>query len=385
MRRTISIVTSVLLISVFLPGTSFAANVSALPDGFASTSATAAIGPCMTANELDCIQAVELAGARTPFQQLQFSTRTADMTWTDGLGNVRQESPALYEGAGIALEVNAQIESPRHRLWELPGSPGQYHVGGALVLTAGLPANDFTSRLRISVRTSFLEPQDVSLRAAGASYTKAEIPGGGTLWTFTGSQVLLSGYAFDENSTPESIAAKWDSGLKADWTFPDWNVYVVHYDPSPNSSYFDPTCNGNGAYTVQSNNASGSGVPLWNADSRSLNFNIYAPHLLEDGETLNQGHFYTEAPDSFIDCAWKGALDLFSSGGMIVKVYEKDGTEQPISYTVSHTNGVFKLSVTGFHYSSPTISVSVFACPRTSKTTKFSSCPNSVSAGRTRR
>ena len=79
---------------------------------------------------------------------------------------------------------------------------------------------------------------------------------------------------------------------------------------------------------------------------------------------------YMEEPDAFIQCAWPGAIDLVNAGGFAVSVLDLDGTPQPISYTVDHTGGVLRVSITGFHYSRPTIRIQALVCDHKASTRK---------------
>lgn len=293
----------------------------------------------------------------------------------DPNGNVVDIGIANFSGGGYSFPVRVELESPEHRLWRFGSEP--WHVGSAMRVYAGLPSTDFTSQVRLKIRTSFLDPQDVMLKAANATYSVTPITGG-KLWTFTGTQTTISGYNLAPGCFNECFYATYSQTTPADWTFPSLNFIIHHQDPDPYSSYFDPTCHVGGLVTMESQNGAASGIPLWDSETKSININIAAAHLRTDG-TLNLGFFSTELPHGFVSCAWgTEALALAQSGDLVVTVTDLvTGQPQQIKYTITNDNNVLKVNVTGFHYSLPSVKVFSQTCSDNRTPNKSGKCPAS--------
>lgn len=348
-----------------------------LPNDFLTSPMVTGLDYCKTSGELDCIESVEVAPSKSaPFSTLNYDSFVPHVfRYTDFNGNVIDVGVANFSGSGYSLPIRVELESPKHRLWQFGSEP--WHVGSAMRVFVDLPTTDFTSQVRVKIRTSFLIAQDVMLKAANSTYEKIAIEGG-THWTFTGTQTTISGYNLAPGCFNECFYETYSQITPADWTFPSLNFIVHHYDPAPNSSYFDPTCHVGGLVTMESQNGAASGIPLWDSDSKSININIAAAHLRTDG-TLNQGFYSAELPNGFVSCAWgPEALALAQSGDLVVTVTDLvTGQPQQIKYTITNSDNILKLNVTGFHYSLPTVKVFSKTCPNNRTPNKSGKCPAS--------
>ena len=311
-----------------------AVAVSAAGTGFSvdpSQKAVASLKPCKTVEDLDCIHGLYMQAADGNFEAVKFLNYSDRGIDTDANGNKISRGEANYEFAS----VNAELETPNHVIFE-------NHLGGAMRLYINPDQSHKNSHFKIVVRTSWLKPQDIQMKVLEADYLMKPYREG-TLWTFSGRQATQSGYNGDWN-------AKMAAGAKADNTMQSFQIFVHHSDPK--GSYFDTRCDAAG-FTVESHNAPGAGKPMWNYKTKSLDFNIQAPHLDVKGK-LNVGFFKFWASDSYMDCAWPGN-DLVKASEIVVSIVYENGDTQVATSFVKHNNGQMLVSVSDLHFSSPTI------------------------------
>ena len=140
--------------------------------------------------------------------------------------------------------------------------------------------------------------------------------------------------------------------LKADVDLPILVFYVHHADTDMKNGYWPPVCADKG-YTVQSHNTNSTGDPQWNAETNSLVFSIYSPHLKADG-TPNVGFFKLWASEKFLDCKYPGNT-LTKSAKLSVEILYEDGTVTAVSTVVNRKDGNIFFSADGFHFSAPKV------------------------------
>jgi hypothetical protein len=313
--------------------------------------------PCETADDLDCID--YLGTISDDGSQVQFTVQESKSfpTSSDRFGNTIENGYVnfLSPDKSKAVSLQAFMQSQGFRIAEfndaMTAKVGAYATSGKLDIHVNLPKTDFTTKVEVHVRTSWLKPQQVGLSAADSHYSLTPIKRG-NLWNFEGRQTSWSFYE-NQNQT------KLDSGLPADHEQNAFEFSVgdagVYPDRSyRGTSYFDNKCSPFG-YTVVSTNASAVGVPFWDKGSETLNFNMAAPHLTSKGE-LNTGFFKFWVSDAYMKCAWPGNT-LAKSAKLEVSVTEQDGTPQVSLSSISHKNGKLFVSVDSFHFSQPTIRI----------------------------
>jgi hypothetical protein len=298
----------------------------------------ASLTPCVTKADLDCLDSVAILGEGGAESAQSFLRYNAQATRKDSNGNTVDQGDSIYEN----VSINAQLETPKHVIFESL-------TGGALRLFVSPDLAHAKSKFKIAVRTSWLKPQDIQLKVLDAEYTKSAIPGG-TLWTFSGIQTGMSAYNSASNAEYQK---KLSSGAKADSTFKTFEIFVHHSDPA--GSYFDTRCDAAG-FTVESHNAPGAGKPFWNPVTKSLDFNIQAPHLTSSG-ALNLGFFKFWASDAYMDCAWPGN-NLTTAKAILVSIIYEDGEAQVATSVIKHEDGQLVVGVDNLHFSSPTIRIS---------------------------
>lgn len=304
----------------------------------------ASLRPCETDLDLDCIESVSILardGRAVPQKLIRYDGQENTV---DQNGNPRENGATLYEN----VNVIAHLETPKHVIFK-------NLTGGALRLMLSPDSKNVGSKFRIAVRTSWLKPQDIQLKVKDADYTKSDIVGG-TLWTFSGIQTSMSFY---NAATNAQYKKKMDAGAKADTTVKSFEIFVHHSDPG--GSYFDTRCDAAG-FTVESHNAPSAGVPFWNPATKSLDFNIEAPHRTSSGQ-LNMGFFKFWASNAYMDCAWPGNT-LTTAKAIFVSIIYEDGVSQVATSVIKREDDQIVVGVDNLHFSSPTIRLSGEAVPK---------------------
>lgn len=356
--QTQSVLFSVALVCASLVPSLATEASSTVTNEFLTSPKIISLSQCSGESDLDCIESFSVdSSGGTNYQEFRFIGNTPEVNYSDANGNEVSIFSARYANDERTLEVKAELESPKRRIFS--DGNGNYSFGSALRVYVENLGSDFQSRVLVKIRTSFLKPQDIQLKAQSPSYLIEEISGG-KRWTFSGTQTTLSGYLPPEGTTdfPTWFRQAYDSTNAADFTIPTINFIVHHYAEGPNSTYFFNGCNnGIDQYSVEGFNAPAAGVPLWNSETNSININIAAAHLTVDG-TLNQGFYFLELPHEFIICSFgEDARPLITAESVQASVILPDGSSQPAVYQATNNGGILRMSITDFHYSRPTISV----------------------------
>lgn len=317
--------------------------------------------PCKTPADLDCIDYLGTIGEDGTKVQFSVTASKSFGSSKDRFDNDVENGYVAYTSPEKTKNISLQafMQSQGFRIAEFQDAMtpkvGPYATSGKLEIHVNLASEqdtpDFTTKVEVRVRTSWLKPQQVGLSANEANYSLDKYPGG-SLWTFQGRQ---TSWSFYENQS----LAKLDSGLPADREQNAFQFSVgdagVYPDRSyRGTSYFDNKCSPAG-FTVVSTNASAVGVPFWDKASQTLNFNMAAPHLTSKGEQ-NTGFFRFWVSDKYMNCAWPGN-SLAKATKLEVSVTEQDGTPQVALSSISHRNGKLFVSIDRFHFSRPTIRI----------------------------
>jgi LPXTG-motif cell wall-anchored protein len=336
-----------------------------------------ALGMCTSEIQLDCIDSVE---AKIGSGQFEVPTPLGDNLWTTetefGVLNHRlqtQNSGAPWDpfetvwqlSSGLKFMVGADIYTPGDTSNNL-GVMGAY--AGSFD-EAGLPMN---FSVKISVRTSWLRPQNLQFNADSAAFDQVPIPGG-NLWTFEGSPAKIAIY------TDEKYDRAWEMGWMEQADSEDrWLGFTVHHaGPTSELSWWDPRCADFG-YIAQAFNSSAAGSPDWNPETNSLEFNIFAPHLTLAG-ALNTGFFRLWVHEAFAECQWPGNT-LGTSDRLEAFIVNLDGTIQNADVSVSKVNGVIYLDAGEIHYSVPKFIIRA-SVAQSSTTTTTTTTPTLAATG----
>jgi hypothetical protein len=204
--------------------------------------------------------------------------------------------------------------------------------------------------IKVTVRTSWLKPQNLQFIANEASYTKESITGGNR-WTFSGTHSKVSSY-----TEQWKLDLSWEDPMHLS-TEADEDYYLIgftvhHAGATPETSWWDPRCSDHG-FTAQAFNSNSAGSPEWNNVGGYLEFNIFAPHFDASG-ALNSGFFRLWVNEEFADCQWPGNT-LVGAESLEALIVNEDGSiQRDARLSVTKENGVIYLDAGNFHYSAPT-------------------------------
>ena len=341
----------VILASLFLSGSLVAVadpvSTTTNPAGIAvdpSVPAYFGLGVCTLPDQLDCIESVQVKGLTGGYVN---ATEFGFQNWTietDSNGNTMYQGDSTWTSTptgATPFSVAAQMFTP-----SFVGGDGS--TRGVLgVWVHELPAG---FSIKVTVRTSWLKPQNLQFIANEASYTKESITGGNR-WTFSGTHSKVSSY-----TEQWKLDLSWEDPMHLS-TEADVDSYLIgftvhHAGATPETSFFDPRCSDSG-FTAQAFNSNSAGSPEWNYDEEYLEFNIFAPHLDASG-ALNSGFFRLWVNEEFAECQWPGNT-LVGAESLEALIVNEDGSIQTDArVSVTKENGVIYLDAGNFHYSVPT-------------------------------
>ena len=301
--------------------------------------ANASLDWCASASALDCVES--------------FSVKHSD-------GSV--ETPTNYpmftfhkgslNGALMTMPMYVSITTPAQ--WNVKKQIGvDFPVLGIYADGAGIAAVDPEDTFTITLRTSWLNPLDVSGFARNSKVSEVVIPGGHR-WTLSGQQAVTGTFSIEHQSWYSDLSDPKAPVRSADQDVPEMYWRIDHINPVPNGSPFDTTCSEKG-YTVTSSNASSAGMPNMTGPD-TLSYNVAAPHFKQDGKTLLTGFFQASLPQAWLDCKWPGNT-LSKAANVSLSVTDTDGVQQVVTSSAYIKNGRLDINVSGFHYSSPKIEI----------------------------
>jgi hypothetical protein len=312
------------------------------------------LGDCQTPEQLDCVQGVVV---QLPSGVVEEAVTARPQEWTtrtDARGNQIYEGQKFWKipSTGVEFTTSATLETPNFT-WD--GSSRRSvmwaHVGNFHRTEPG-------TVFQIQVRTSWIRPQNLQLKANNAYYSHSIIPGG-NLWTFSGTPAMLSSYSSWGDRAPGDWSAQ------ADVTYPTISFVVHHAGADTATSFWDPRCAHTG-FTAQSFNAPGAGSPEWDNATGSMRFNIGAPHLDASGN-LNKGFFRLWIPEAFMACQWPDN-NLVASDNLSARILNEDGSVQDAGIYITKENGMIYLDAWNFHYSEPTFEITAGGTSGTPRT-----------------
>ena len=325
--------------------------------GDLNVSAVYALAPCATETDLDCIESVGFVNESGVFEKATFNRYGGAYNQIDDRDKVtkRYEGHTIWSYEGREILINAKLESPKTIIRpddETYSKWGKY-TGSSLRV---LPQYDDmkNQKIRFAIRTSWLRPSNVQVKATYSKFDQKRIPSG-NLFTIEGKGIQLSDWNIDENDPikwGKIFKEKMDTNAKADREDITFQTYIHHAGKSTDDSYFTPVCAEKG-YSVQSHNTNATGDPVWTGES--LEFAIQAPHFRSTGE-LNEGYFWFKASHAYLDCKFPGNF-LTTSPKVEVQIIDETGVQQIATTMVDNSNGFLTVEAIGFHFSSPTIKV----------------------------
>ena len=303
---------------------------------------------CASATELDCVQSLEFKDKKGSYVEAK-ATTTPLVEFSGQNGNrIHQQFTywtANVDGSVKTARLDVPLQSPKYVIFmNADGSP---HYGSSLrpFITAPDLVN---THVRLKIRTSFLIPQNVQLGAEESDFSQTKIAGG-NLWMLEGKGTAISAYTSNYQAPERSSFA-----AQADVDSSDLHFNIHHGDKDLSRGFWPAVC-GDKGYTVQAGNAVAGGSPSWNSQTKSLDFQVFAPHTKASGEP-NLGFFKLWTTDAYVNCKWPGN-NLTSASKLEVRIISEDGVTQTSTNMVTHKDGKIFVSALGFHYSTPTISV----------------------------
>ena len=100
-------------------------------------------------------------------------------------------------------------------------------------------------------------------------------------------------------------------------------------------------------------NAFYTGLPRWNSKEQSIDVSTRAPHLMSSGEK-NIGYFQTRISKQMADCLW--SVDLSKKVSAQISLNYSNSKEDIQTWSGQMIGDEYVLTVSGIHFSSPTLS-----------------------------
>jgi hypothetical protein len=316
---------------------------------------------CSSPEQLDCVSSVEV---KPPSSEFVSVTTDRPQMWTLSLDNQGNQQ---YAGSSYWILPGTSGEQKYFAVSAQLFTPANTRVSGLLSVSVDDLPSGYMSR--VSVRTSWLRPQNLQFKAASASYSHSVIPGG-NLWTFTGTHSRMSNY-----TSQEGFDSNWSK--KADVDYQSLLFVIHHAGIAPEKSWFSNRC-ADAGFSAQAFNAPGAGSPEWDNATQSLRFNIGAPHLDSQGNK-NIGFFRLWVSESFAKCQWPDN-NLVGAPSLVGTIFNEDGSIQDADITVTNENGMIYLDAKNFHYSAPTFQITASGTPIKPSSIKSSTRPSPSSS-----
>lgn len=297
---------------------------------------------CKTESERDCITFFGTIEGSSAISAAEYSHFESIPEYFDESKNLIRRGFSHWQAVGIpeTYAIDARLETPRNITF------AEYGIrAGALRIHIHKNDLDFSTKVVLKIRTSWLRPVNSNLYAADASMSYKKIEGGYE-WTFVGKRNKVFEYEYDKNRD-----SKIEAGANADFSRSDFK-FIVDHGVKGEPAFYDTRCVNEG-FPATATNAPWGGMPYWNAAKKSLDFNIGSPHADTDGNLIF-GYFTLYVAKSYIDCAWPG---LNSANGFNVSVVSSSGERQVATTVASLKKGIYTINAYNFHYSTPTIRI----------------------------
>jgi hypothetical protein len=152
----------------------------------------------------------------------------------------------------------------------------------------------------------------------------------------------------------ESVAPIKISAENGVWRFTPSEVDALHI---LKSNWNDKCTTTSGVLGMASSNAAVfvPTIPTWNASTSSLDFQIASTHLNKSGK-LNTGFYGISVSESIAKCLWGVNSNSVSAQ---VSITGKDENKTINLTSSSASGGFYNFNVSGFHFSSPKISLKI--------------------------
>ena len=157
-------------------------------------------------------------------------------------------------------------------------------------------------------------------------------------------------------------SAHFETDLPVLWIFGQKNGFSDNLGP----------CSKSGGVILTSN-APNTTDPTWDPANESINVQIFAPHLTSAGDT-NIGYLEIRIPRVMAKCMWK--TDLAEAVSAKINISYDDGGAPSVVAVAGKLDGQDYVVITsGFHYSSPKLSIKLSSVPGQPATIAPSAAP----------
>ena len=199
--------------------------------------------------------------------------------------------------------------------------------------------------LRAVVRTSWFQPSWARSHLGNTILRIDPLPGGGSRITVQGQALDSPGFFFGGGRNPRPE-------LRDQFDFYDyrWTAYLM----DANDPRFPDRCATRG-FPLISGNHWGSGTPMWDSRTQSMDLVMSAPHLDGEGKAF-RGHYEAFIPAAYARCLWQADPKRLQSR-LMVEVTGDDGEEKAASTSVAFRDGGVRVIARNFTFSSPKITV----------------------------
>jgi len=225
--------------------------------------------------------------------------------------------------------------------WEsgLASASGCEVISGKCVRYGNL---DDTAKYRVVLRTSWLLPTIVSGGIVNGTLQSAR-------WTQNGSYRLVV-----EGGILETFGVASELGGIGPTSYPAWSQKYMEFMVL-DTRYLPqlPACAEKGPMLVKENGY-GPVFPRYNSATKALYLMPSAPHFTSSAKTsFISGAYQAQIPEAMVQCVWgvSGAdTDKFT-----VTISEDSVEQTGFTQSITFANDVLNVSVSGFHYSQPSI------------------------------
>ena len=199
--------------------------------------------------------------------------------------------------------------------------------------------------LRAVIRTSWFQPSWARSHLGNTILRIEPLASGGSRITVQGQALDSPGFFFGGGRNPRPE-------LREQFDFYDyrWTVYLM----DANDPRFPDRCAARG-FPLISGNHWGSGTPMWDSRTQSLDLVMSAPHLDGEGKAF-RGHYEAFIPAAYARCLWQADPKRLQSR-LMVEVTGEDGEEKAASTSVAFRDGGVRVIARNFTFSSPKITV----------------------------
>ncbi len=157
-------------------------------------------------------------------------------------------------------------------------------------------------------------------------------------------------------------SAHWETDIPVLWIFGQKNGFSDNLGP----------CSKSGGVILTSN-APNTTDPTWDATNQSINVQITAPHLTSSGDP-NIGYLEIRIPRVMAKCMWN--TDLAEAVSAKINISYDDGGAPSVVAVAGKLDGQDYVVITsGFHYSSPKLSIKLSSVPGQPATIAPSAAP----------